>query len=426
MDARIVVERAWLSHDGRRINYSYKATGRAAKFFSGRPLLYAEYEVDLGDVPESILLIPLVANLAPIAWLAGVPLDVPTLDARFLAALGQVKAVFMKDYPEISGEDSPIQAETSVENEARGSKHAMLFSGGVDAYATFFRHREEGLDLISIRGADIPLVDDAQWQSLVDLSSREGWLSNHPKRYVEANLRDFYTYHVNLLVPSGGWWGTVQHGLALTSLVAPLSVVFGYSRVYIASTHTKAIKIKWGSSPAIDNAIAWSGCEINHDGYELTRMDKIGLIVADTERASLEANLRVCYSEHNQGLNCSNCEKCLRTMLGLSLSGADPGRYGFKVGRNTYFRMLEIVNAGFPTEGVRYLWWQFHQQIQATPVSRIHLLGDEDSYADVKNAIAIQIDRPVRIKSPPAYKMALIQRFPKTFSVYLKARRLFS
>lgn len=426
MDARIVVERAWLSHDGRRINYSYKGTGRAANFFSGRPSFYAEYEVDLGDVPESILLIPLAANLAPIAWLAGMPLDVPTLDARFLAALGQVKAVFMKDYPDISGEDSPIQVEIPIQNEAHGSKHAMLFSGGVDAYATFFRHREEGLDLISIRGADIPVEDIDQWQRLVDLNAREPILSTHAKTHIEANLRDFYTYQVSLLIPTKAWWGTVQHGLALNALVAPLAYVLGYSKVYIASSYTKAIQIVWGSTPEIDNAISWSGCEVEHDGYELQRVDKIGLIVSATSAAPEKVSLRVCYSELNDGLNCSNCEKCFRTMLGLSLFGADPDKFGFVVRSGTYTNMIEMISSGFSGTGSRYFWWELSERMRVVEPSGVHLLGTEDGYRVLVQALRNGLDQPITAKGPHPLKLALIERFPRSFAVYLRIRRRFS
>lgn len=426
MDSRIVVERAWLSHDGRRINYSYKGTGLAAKFFFGRPLFYAEYEADLGEVPESILFVPLVANLAPIAWLAGVPLVVPTLDEDFLAALGQVKVVFMKDYPEISDEESPIEVASPIESEIRGSNHAMLFSGGVDAYTTFFRHREEGLDLISIRGADIPVDDFAQWQRLVNLNAREPILSAHGKRHIEANLRDFYTYHVSLLIPTKAWWGTVQHGLALTSLVAPLAYVLSYSKVYIASSYTNAVQIVWGSTPEIDNAIRWSGCEVEHDGYELKRVEKIGLIVSKTRAAHVRVNLRVCYSELNDGLNCSNCEKCFRTMLGLSLFGADPAEFGFEVRSDTYKNMIDMIGSGFKGAGSRYFWWELSERMRAVDPSGVHLLGAADDYWVLERELRDELGKPIGAKGPSPFKLALIERFPRVFALYLKIRRRFS
>jgi hypothetical protein len=426
VDSRIVVARAWLTHDGRRINYSYRGTGRAAKYFSGRPLFYAEYEVDLSEVPESTLLIPLVANLAPIAWLAGVPMDVPTLDARFLAALAQVKAAFMDDYPDVSGEDSPLKVLRPVESEIRGSMHAMLFSGGVDAYATFFRHREKELDLISIRGADISVDDVEQWQRLVDLNACEPILSTHAKRHIEANLREFYTYHVSLLVPTKAWWGSVQHGLALNALVAPLAHVLGYSKVYIASSYTEAIQIVWGSTPRIDNAIRWSGCEVEHDGYEIQRVDKVGLIVSATSCASVKVSLRVCYSDLNDGLNCSNCEKCFRTMLGLSLFGADPAEYGFEVRPDVYKYISDMIGSGFKGAGSRYFWWELSERMRVVELSDVHLLGTESQYLALGRALKDGLNQPIRDVSAGTFKLAIIGKFPRAFATYLKVRRKLS
>ncbi|WP_282042444.1 hypothetical protein [Halomonas alimentaria] len=380
----------------------------------------------MSEVAESILFIPLVANLAPIAWFAGVPLHIPTLDAIFLAALGHVKGVFMKDYPEISDEDSPIEVENPVENRTYGTKHAMLFSGGVDAYATFFRHREEGLDLISIRGADIPIEDVTQWQRLIGLNAREPLLRTHSKQYIAANLRDFYTYRVTILIPTKAWWGTVQHGLALNALVAPLAYVRGYSKLYIASSYTKSIEIAWGSTPEIDNSISWAGCSVEHDGYELQRIDKIGLIISKTNASQKKVNLRVCYSELNHGLNCSKCEKCFRTMLGVSLFGADPDEYGFDVEHGVYKSMIDMLSSGFKSAGSRYFWWELSERMRLVGLSGPHLLGTIMEYQALERSLKYELDQPIQATGLGSFKLALMERFPKVFSMYLKVRRKLS
>ncbi len=371
-------------------------------------------------------MIPLVANLAPIAWFSGASLKVTTLDKRFADSLGEVREIFARDHTSVGEGDSSLDVERLVHTPASGPKHAMLFSGGVDAYATFFRHRDENLDLVSIHGADIPIDDEAQWQTLVDLTAREPVLAPHPKRHIESNLLGFYTYHVNLLVESKAWWGTVQHGLALNALVAPLGNARGYSKVYIASSYTESIQIKWGSTPEIDNSIAWSGCEIVHDGYELQRIDKIDLIATESEAGAVNIKLRVCYSELNYGLNCSSCEKCFRTILGISLSGVNPGAYGFSVGSDAYTRISELVKCGFATAGSRYFWWELHERMLTVPAGDAYLLGSEGDYERLKNILAQQLESPVQAKSLSTTKMALIAKFPKLFSIYLSVRRWFS
>lgn len=425
MDARIVVDRVWLSEDGRRINYDYRATGSAARYFDGCPAFYARYEVDLTDVPESLLMVPVVANLAPIAWFAGIPLDVPVLDARFIRALEDIKSIFLQDYPHLRGPDSVLNVAHSVETKNQPSAKAMLFSGGVDAYTTFFRHRAEGVELVSIHGADIPVDDDEQWKTLVKLTAAEPILATYGKRNIEANLRDFYTYRVNQLVPSNSWWGSVQHGLALTSLLAPLSAKRGYGTVYIASSYTEAIQILWGSTPEIDGRIAWSACSVVHDGYELRRVDKIGLIVSEAANSRQKVNLRVCYSELNAGLNCSRCEKCYRTILGLSLFGADPNDFGLSADSQTYVRILQFIQGGFSTQGSRYFWWELHQRMISSPDFHHFAADDSAMRSAIESALARALAKPLPVKRFQAKKMALIANFPKAFALYLKARRLF-
>ena len=426
MEERIVVNRVWLSEDGRRINYDYRATGSAARYLDGCPAFYARYEVDLTDVPESLLMVPLVANLAPIAWFAGIPLDVPVLDARFGRALEEIKAIFLEDYPHLRGADSVLTVAHSVETKGQFSAKAMLFSGGVDAYTTFFRHRHEGVELVSIRGADIPVEDERQWNTLLKLTSAEPILATHRKRNIEANLRGFYTYRVNQLVPSNSWWGSVQHGLALTSLLAPLSVKYGYGKAYIASSYTEAIQILWGSTPEIDEQIAWSGCSVVHDGYDLRRVDKIGLIVSEVANSRQKVSLRVCYSELNHDLNCSVCEKCYRTILALSLFGADPNEFGLSANSQTYVRILEFVQGGFSTQGSRYFWWELHQRMISSTDFYHFSAADSAMRIEIESALARALDKPLPAKRFQAKKMALIAKFPKSFALYLKARRLFA
>lgn len=426
MDSRIIVEGVWLSEDGRRINYKYRATGRAKDYFDRCPLFYSKYDVDLRGVPDGLLMVPLIANLAPIAWFAGAELHVTVLDGAFRRALEEIKQVFLRDYTALRGSASPIVVSDVEESTCSGSRTAMLFSGGVDAYTTFFRHRQQGLELVSIHGADIAVDDMAQWQHLVRANRCEPLLGQHPQHHIEANLREFYSYKVNLLVPSNSWWGSVQHGLALNGLLAPLAAKKGYACVYIASSYTEAVEILWGSTPEIDSKIAWSGCGVIHDGYELRRVDKIGTIVSETKKADSPVNLRVCYSELNDGLNCSNCEKCFRTILGLSLFNADPNQYGFKVDSGTYIRIRDFIEAGFKTLGVRYFWWELHQRMMEADTFFQFSPQDDAIRDEIASALGTALDRPLPEPAVRKWKMALIANYPGFFKWYLKARRLFS
>jgi hypothetical protein len=76
-----------------------------------------------------------------------------------------------------------------------------------------------------------------------------------------------------------------------------------------------------GSHPLIDPTYSSSDLRIHQEGSGLSRLEKIRLI-ADWDFAL--KNLRVCNNTekiHSAALNCGNCEKCIRTMLGFEALG---------------------------------------------------------------------------------------------------------
>ena len=254
----------------------------------------------------------------------------------------------------------------------------MLFSGGVDAYATYIRIFDKTPDLITLLGADIQIEDQKQWTDFTNFVESEGLLKNNDKEYITANLRDFYTYQVELLLTDIGWWGKVQHGLALIGALAPLSYIKGYKEIYIASSYTDNINIEWGSTPQIDEAITWAnGVQVYHDGYDLKRQDKVDLIADFAEKADTKFKLRVCYSEKRTEFNCSYCEKCFRTIFGLILNNKNPNDYGFNVDGSVYDKMYTIFNIGSGSKGVRYFWWELMEK--AKSVDQFYVFSDEEA-----------------------------------------------
>ena len=374
---KLIVKAINVSNNGHRINYDYTLTAGIKKYFNLDKPFYIEFQEDISSVPESILAIPLVANLAPIAWYAGFELEIEELDEDFSNALKVIKQDFLKreSVNELKGDVIPKKV---VQNTFEKSKTAMLFSGGVDAYATYIRIFDKTPDLITLLGADIQIEDQKQWTDFTNFVESEGLLKNNDKEYITANLRDFYTYQVELLLTDIGWWGKVQHGLALIGALAPLSYIKGYKEIYIASSYTDNINIEWGSTPQIDEAITWAnGVQVYHDGYDLKRQDKVDLIADFAEKADTKFKLRVCYSEKRTEFNCSYCEKCFRTIFGLILNNKNPNDYGFNVDGSVYDKMYTIFNIGSGSKGVRYFWWELMEK--AKSVDQFYVFSDEEA-----------------------------------------------
>jgi hypothetical protein len=411
---------------GNTINYDYSVTNDIKKYFNLTDIFFAQYDSNISNVPNSILVIPLLSNVAPISWFAGFDIFVDELDEDFYNCLCNIKIEFAKMNSEISIELSKIHVKKLVKNKIENGQSAMLFSGGVDAYATYFRNSNRKLDLVTIHGADVDLDDLKQWNTLVNINENEKLISDNKKHYIKSNLRTFYTYHVDLLLKDLGWWGRVQHGLALNCLLAPLSIKFKYSKIYIASSYTDNVNISWGSTPEIDNSITWAGTEIIHDGYELMRQEKVTLIVKSVLDNCKTLNLRVCYSELNNGINCSKCEKCCRTIIGIILSNDNPNNYGFETSAKVYDEVKKLFSKGFPSKGVQYFWWEINEKIkenklffsfsdrlsETLSIQSLSEFIDENNTSEYKNKSKSYM---IRYKLQNAY--------PKLFKFYLKLRR---
>lgn len=412
---------------GKKIIYQYSVTSNLAALFDENTPFYTTYGVDVSNVPTSLSVIPLLGNIVPIAWFAGFKIEVDELDEDFYHSLTLIKAIFKKNYPDqqLTG---CISAKKLVKNESQGDKTAMLFSGGVDAFATYIRIVDKNPDLVTIHGADIEIEDKRQWNDFLSFNASEKIIAKNPKEYIQANLRDFYTYKVDLLVEGLGWWGKVQHGLGLICLLAPLSYIKGYSSIYIASSYTDHININWGSTPEIDQKITWSTLQVVHDGYELKRQDKIDLITSFAAGSDKNLRLRVCYSELNDKLNCSSCEKCYRTILGIILAGKDPNAYGFKVDERIYGHIFHKLENAHLTEGGQYFWWELMEKAKST--ENYFIFKDEDverkSIERIKNG---EIDRLFSQKieknkksKVQTYKFIMRNRFPGLYTLFQKIK----
>jgi hypothetical protein len=108
------------------------------------------------------------------------------------------------------------------------------------------------------------------------------------------------------------FWMYEFHGAALAATAHAVSRRI--NRVYIPGT-IEAPKLEpWGSHPALDPHYSTVDLQVVHEGLTLSRLDKVRLI-SDWDVAL--RNLRVCTMNPTEGLNCGQCEKCMRTMLEL-------------------------------------------------------------------------------------------------------------
>lgn len=332
-----------------------------------REPFWVEYEpdVDVAAWPLTWQTAPFMLNVAPIVWALGAEVRVEAMDAALAASLDDLRRRFGTElYPGLAWSGS-IRADSLVEASRRSPSDevGVLFSGGLDSVSTAMRHLGERQRLLTIRGADVSNDDEAGWSYVVDHVREFASEYGQSVSLVRSNLRSFYDdWRLSRLDASiSDWWSNVQHGMGLIGVVAPLLGSFGIDRVYIAASHTATFKVPWGSSPAIDETIRFADLHVVHDGYELSRQDKLrGVLEVAAANEIAVPRLRVCYANPDGGgTNCGRCEKCLRTVAGALIEGGDLERLGFPKPAGGYLALIarKFRRHTMPAnENVAWMW----------------------------------------------------------------------
>ena len=266
-----------------------------------RENLFINYDIDLSEVPVSILNIPFVANIYPMCWFLGATLKVKSLDKNFFESIEKVKQEFAKFYPEILFRNSKLIVEQLEETNHVSNNKAMLFSGGVDALYTYSRLDNQDVKLITIHGADIEIQNVSQWEKIKSITKSLELTKSNPYFFIKSNVRRFYRSKTEKLIFNNNqdWWTLIQHGLSLTSLIAPIAYKNNIGEIYIGSTlDTSKDFLPWGSS-YIDNYIAWASTQVIHHGQEANRFTKMRLLCDYFQEKKIPTPFRVCYYNKN-------------------------------------------------------------------------------------------------------------------------------
>lgn len=413
------------TENGKRIEYSYEISDKLKSYFDLKNNFYVAYDVDISNIPLSIAIIPLLANIMPISWIVGFDVFVDEIDSTFVSSLDILKEQFKAFHPdkEIKGN---LHVKRKVDNHISGESVAQLFSGGLDSWDTFTRTYDKDPFLISIHGADVPIKDTETWEKFKRFNAEERIINHDKLFYVEANLHDFYTYKLDLLADLG-WWGTVQHGMALLGVLAPLSIKLGFRYLNIAASATPEVEYTWGSSPKIDENMLWANTKVYHEGFHLDRTQKIENVVNFVDEHKVPLKLRVCYSDLRDGYNCNVCAKCQRTILSLILLNRDPTNFGFTVPPNFYKLLFWNFNEEtVMTEGIKYQWRRL--QLMAKNADTFFVLKNKETEEQlIKDFSLINLDEVVnknknKVQKKKVLKFQLRNRFPGLYTLFQKIK----
>ncbi len=245
----------------------------------------------------------LAAALLP-AMKMGKPLQISgTVSHKLLAATQTIQDIFHKWFPEF--QNIPVQAEPGLSDEvSRTAEVGAFFSGGVDSFYTLLKHQDEITKIILINGI---MFENPSLRSKLSNEIRE--IAKELGKsliVVEVNMREFSDQYTD--------WADHYVGSALASTGLLLSPQF--RKVYIPATFSYEHLHPEGSHPLLDPFWSTESLTFEHDGCEANRIEKIARI---SQSDLALKSLRVC--DHIYSHNCGQCEKCLRTMIGLQVVG---------------------------------------------------------------------------------------------------------
>ncbi|WNZ29233.1 MAG: hypothetical protein IAX21_11510 [Candidatus Bathyarchaeota archaeon] len=340
---------------------------RGVKKYFKSSIFFAKYNVDIQDVDLSILNIPVITNILPIAWAIGADIYVNEIDSAFLNSLADIKVVMKKWYPSFSFSTN-IFATKKVINYFSDECNALLFSGGLDSTCSYIQSKTKKPLLIMIWGADIPLNKKTFWMTVQQKYEQFAKSEKIDFLLIKSNIRDLLdekklSFKFGRYCTDNSWWGSIQHGFSSLGLCAPLTEVKNIGILYISSSwnlHLIKGRQSWGSHPLIDNKLSWSNIRIIHYGSKYSRQEKIKYILKEyIKKNRIYPTLRVCYSQF-QELNCGACDKCLRTITGLVLENIDPNECGFNIDNKFFINLKKsfLKKGPNPLSGDPYGIWK--------------------------------------------------------------------
>lgn len=196
-------------------------------------------------------------------------------------------------------------------NKADKTEIGSFFSGGVDSFYTYLKHKstkDSITNLILVHGFDIPLSSKNLYmktKKTVEKIAKEEKINSI---FVETNAGE--------IVEKKLIWD-FAHGGALAAVGLFLSN--GLAKVFIPAGLQKNDLFPYGTHPELDKLWSTETVSFSHDG---TEYDRLGKIINSISKSPLALKyLRVCSQNLKGKYNCSRCYKCLQTMIGLVCAG---------------------------------------------------------------------------------------------------------
>jgi hypothetical protein len=277
---------------------------------SGKEIAWFEVDAKYSEYVASSAN-PWLLSFGLFAFVIGEPLIINgTVDKTLLENTRNLIKIFQSWFP--SKKIIPIEVDTfDISKKIKNNKVASFFTGGVDSFYTLLKNSNcsSGPNiefLIYIIGFDIPLSNSHVFPQLIKRLDTVAKTLNKKIIIMKTNLMETRYKKIE-------WVKFFGTGLASASHILDRL----YSTVLIAANERmKDYRfILSGDDPEVVPLLSSNNLNFILDGTEAGRIEKTEFI--SCYEIALN-NLKVC-SKSKTDINCSNCEKCYRTMTSFYL-----------------------------------------------------------------------------------------------------------
>ncbi|MBW3020091.1 hypothetical protein KY334_02235 [Candidatus Woesearchaeota archaeon] len=277
-----------------------------------------------------------------------------SISQKLFYSIKEYQAIYNSWVPKIFKKIIKIKCNDLKKSIGKGKKGVTCsFSGGVDSTYTFYKHlpkyeSNKDYQLNSVLFIHDYLFSPKEKENYdVAKEKFENIVKEHKLNFIPIRTNASY-----FRVERFPEWVELTFGSYLISCVLVLSN--SISKFYVSSSYDYSNLGPCGVHPMSDYLLSTESLDIVHDGAGVSRLKKIRFISKIPETYSF---LRTCWKIKNKFVNCGACEKCIRTMVSLSLFNrlhlytTYPSKLKRKLIRKTY---LTKYNICFAKENIRF------------------------------------------------------------------------
>ncbi len=199
---------------------------------------YVDYNsLDVASVPDSILAIPFLCCLLPVAWLTNSQITLPCLDKSFYNSITSFKEQYTKNYSNIKLTGGIIVEELEDNKITDNDRTGMFFSSGTETWSNFIANKNEDGDLFTIWGNDVALPLVANWVAINEKLQAAAEQMNRALVVAKSSFKQVIDYNKIIETFSkdsnNNFWLNMQNDFAVLGNCAPASFIRGVSKLYL-------------------------------------------------------------------------------------------------------------------------------------------------------------------------------------------------